>query len=399
MLTPLALKMPTTLAKSWAINSSAMRRWSVGLAFASVLKARGAFWEDSNWSVSGQASLIAGYDSNLFAVEDGPGDGFATLRPLLELYRKDAEYSLKAEAWFDSTSFVKEVGDDSFDPGMRITMLYPANVDSLPTQSAEIHWIRTTAANVDVGQRITQEDTLAKYEGDLANTGKSAISGRISFDRDEYLGLEFDTIDTAVLGTTFSYLPNDLYRAGVGYDLTLGQSQPNASGITDLDQTEQAFTFQWSGEFTPKITGKISVGAAYSRYTGSFYHYEWDAISVADLVWTPRERLSISAEAERGPIFNPDGDVDLDSSVRLEVLQELESGLAFSSYLMAGRTDHERTTIFRTDNFWGTGAEMKYDLSGKLKAFVDYEWIRQESDVSRYAYRRQVVSAKVSYSF
>jgi opacity protein-like surface antigen len=343
--------------------------------------------------------MIAGYDSNLFAVNGGPGDGFATLRPMLELSRKDAEYSLVTEAWFDWTSFAKEVGDDSFDPGVRITLLYPANVDLLPTQSAEVHWIRTTAANLDVGQRITHEDALAKYEGDLVNTGKSAVAGRVSLDRDEYVGVGFDTIDTAVLGATFSYLPDDLYRAGVGYDLTLGQSQPNASGMTNLDQTEQAFTLQWSGEFTPKITGKISVGAAYSRYTGSFYHYEWDAIAEVDLVWRPRERLSISAEAARGPTFNPDGDVDLDSSVRLEVLQELQGGLAISSYLMGGRTDHERTTIFRTDNFWGTGAGMKYDLGGKVKAFVDYEWTRQESDVLRYAYRRQVVSAKVTYSF
>jgi len=376
-----------------------MRRGLFGLAFASVLKAKAALWDDSTWSLAGQTGAITGYDSNLFTVNNGPGDAFATLRASLGLSRKDTEYSFETEAWFDWTSFLRETGDDSFDPGVRMTLLYPANVDAQPTQAMEVHWIRTTAANLDVGQRITQEDALAKYEGNLVDTGKSVIAGRVSFDRDEYLGVEFDTINTAAFGTTFSYLPNDLYRAGLGYDLTLGQSVPNAPGTADLDQTEHAFTFRLSGEFTPKLTGKISVGAAYSEYSGSFYHYEWDAVAGIDLVWKPRERLSISAEVARGPTFNPDGDVDLATSATLEVEQELGRGFAIHAQLMGGRTDHERTTTFRIDRFWGTGAGVRYNFSGKLIASVDYDWTRQDSDVLRYTYRRQVVSGKVAYNF
>lgn len=375
-----------------------MRHGLAGLAMAIGLKARAAVWENPEFALAADATATVGYDSNLFAVADGPGDAFLTLRPLLDLSRKDTPYSLKAEAWFDWTSFLRLTNDDSVDPGFRVTFDYPPDAETLPTQTAEAHWIRTTQANVDVGQRVTQEDGMAKYEGDVYDNGKTVVAGRVSLDRDQFLGEEFDTNETASAGATASYLPNSAWRAGLGYDFTLGRSVSNSGATPDLDLVENAFTLQSSGEFSPKLTGKVYAGGAYSDYTGSYDRADWDLITGVALTWSPLERLAVSLKAARAPSFNPDGDVDVASSLSLDVLQELSGGVALHGGVLGGHTSHVRTMTFRTDNFVGAGAGLSYNLTGRLIASIEYSWTSQDSSVPVFTYRRQLVAAKADYS-
>lgn len=391
--------MPPVPPANTIIRAGGLSRWLFGLACAFALKARAALWEDPMWGLSGEASLTAGYDSDLFAIDGGPGDSFASFRPSLVLSRKDSLLNLEIEAWNDWTTFLKLTGNDSSDPGFRMKLSYPANIDSMPTQEAEVYWIRTTDANVDVGLRVSRDDALAKYQGDLYDMAKASVAGRISFDRDEYLGAAYTTIETASAGTTLAYALNDLFKAGVGYDVTLGQSEPNSPGLGSLFQREQAITFQAQGEFTPKLTGNVSLGGAQSNYTGSFSHSEWDVVAGADLSWEPRERLVIDLQALRAPSFNANGDIDLISTVGLEVRQELPDGFTARANADAGRTAHERTSIYRTDAIEGAGVGLGYSLTEKLTASAEYDWKRQDSDVSRFTYRQHVVTGQVQYKF
>lgn len=382
------IKRPNLMGRSLAV-----------LVGALALKARAALWEDPLWALSGQMSATAGYDSNLFAVNEGPGDAFASLMPSLKLSRRDSLLGFDMEAWIDWTTFLRQTGSDATNPGFRMTLAYPANVETWTIQSAEVHWIRTTSVNFDVGQRISQEDVLAKYEGDLVDTGKTSVIGRLLLDRDEFLGAAFNTIDTESLGTTVDYSPDDLFRTGLGYDLTVGASQPNRPGLAALDQTEQAFTIGAEGEFTPKITGVVSLGAAYSDYTGSYSHYEWDLIAGADISWKPRERLVLDLQVARAPSFNANGDVDVGTSVILGVTQDLGHGFTVRASTQLGRTKHERTVTYRTDAIEGAGIAANYDLTGMLTASAGCNWTRQDSDISRYTYRRHLVTGKLTYKF
>jgi hypothetical protein len=371
------------------------------LVFLGALAApvRAALWEDPLWALSGQADATVGYDSNIFAVDDGPSDSFATFKPLLDLSRKDSLLDFETEAWTTFTNFQRDTGTDSIDPGFLMKLSYPANVDSAATQSAEVHWIRSTAVNLDVGGRVSQDDALAKYEGDVLDTGQSSVTARGSFDRDEYLGAAYTTIDTASLGATASYSPNALFRAGFGYDLTLGRSEPNTPGLGALDQTEQALTFQASGEFTPKVTGKLSFGAADADYWGSFSHSEWDAVAAADVTWMPVERLSLDVQVQRGPYFSANGDFDMSSSVTLVVRQELPGGVSVWASGTAGNTDHDRVVTYRSDAIEGAAAGLGYNLTGRLTATFGYTWTKQLSDVATYTYTRDVVTCGITYRF
>lgn len=369
------------------------------LAGLVALHANAALWEDQLWAVSGEADVTAGYDSNLYAITDGPGDSFAEFKPSLDLSRKDSLLNFNADAWVNWTTFLKHTNDDATDPGLRLTLSYPANVDELITQAGEFHWIRTTAVDVDIGQRVSQDDLLAKYEGDIINTGKTAVVGRVSFDRDEYLGAPFDTIDTAALGTSAFYSPDNLFRAGLGYDLTLGRSQPNSPGLPSLDETEQAFTIQAEGEFTPKLTGKFSIGAGYTRYTGSFSNSEWDTVASGGVVWTPRDRLAFDLQVVRAPYFSADGDADINTSAVLGVTQGLGNGFSVKAHVQDGLTNYERTTTYRTDTIKGTGAGVAYDLTGKLTASAGCDWTRQDSDLFPFTYRRYVATGELTYKF
>jgi hypothetical protein len=375
---------------------------AAGIAgFASgATTAKAAIWEDSLWALSGEADVTVGYDSNLFAIDEGLGDSFATCRPTLLLARKDSMLSLETEVWSDWTTFLKETGNDSVDPGMRMKIGFPANVpDSMPTQTAEIHWIRSTDVNFDVGERVSQDDALLKYEGCLVDTGKLSVSGRASFDRDEYLGATFSTIDTGSLGSTLSYAPQPLFKAGVGYDLTLGRSEANSGDAAALDQTEQAFTFQAEGEFTPKVTGTVSVGAAFSQYEGFFSQSQWEAVASADVIWSPVQRLDVDLRAVRAPSFNADGDVDVGSSLALELRQELSDGFAARIDAQVGRTDHEQIATYRKDSIEGAGAGFDYNLVGRLTFSAGFQWTRQNSDVSRFTFGREVITGKLTYRF
>jgi hypothetical protein len=374
-------------------------RWLLGLALACAVRANASLWEGPLWAFSAQASATAGYDSNLFAINNGTGDSFASFQPSLALSRKDSLLNFRTEVWNNWTTFLRETADDSSDPGVRMTLSYPATVESLPSQDAEIHWIRTTDVNTDVGQRVSQDDVLARYDGDLIDFAKTSILGRFSFDRDEFLGAAFSTNETVSAGATVAYSLNDLFKAGVGYDLTVGRSDPNTPGFGSLDQTEQAVTLQAQGEFTPKVTGKASVGAAFSDYTGIFVHSEWDTVASADIAWTPRDRLVIDLQAQRSPSFNADGEIDLTSSVQLGIRQDLPEGFAVRASVDEGLVDHEPATPHRTDTFEGAGVGCDYSLTGKLTASLAYSWTRQDSDIARFMYRRQVVSGQMLYKF
>jgi opacity protein-like surface antigen len=391
--------MPTALLARSKTRPGLGRRWLFGLAFACTVKARAALWESPLWALSGQATATIGYDSNLFAINDGAGDAFAQFRPSLILSRKDSLLDFDTEVWNNWTGFLRETANDSSDPGISMKLSYPANVSTLPTEYAEVHWIRTTEADTDVGQRVSQDDLLAKYEGDLFDFAKTSILGRFSFNRDEYLGAAFSTNETGSAGATAAYSLNDLFKAGVGYDLTVGRSEANASGLAALDQTEQGVTFQMEGEFTPKVTGKASVGAAFSDYTGAFVRSEWDTVASAAVSWEPRDRLVIELEAQRAPSFNTDGNIDLASTLRLGIRQELPNGFAVSADINGGRTSYEPSTPDRTDTIEGAGAGLDYNLTGKLTVSVAYSWTRQNSDIMQFTYRRQLVTGRMVYKF
>jgi len=370
------------------------------LALASWSAARAALWEDPLWAVTGTAQVTAGYDSNLFAVNSGPSDDFATFRPSVDLARKDSPFAFDTEAWASWTTFDRETDDDSLDPGFKVTLAYPAGpADAVATQNAEIHWIRSTSVDLDVGDRVSQEDAYAGYAGNLVDTGKLLLDGRASFDRNEYLGAAYTTVNTADLGSTLSYAPQQLFKVGVGYDLTLGRSEPNTAGLAALDRTEQAVTFQAVGEFSPKVTGTASIGEAYSQYTGYFSQDDWDLVAGADLTWTPLERLTFDLKASRAPSFNADGDVDVSSTVTLSIRQEVRGGFAVHADGTVGRTSHAQVVTYRTDDIEGGGAGLDYNLTGKLVATVGYEWTHQNSDDDHFTYQRHVVTAQLTYKF
>jgi hypothetical protein len=370
------------------------------VALVSLPAARAALWEDPLWAVTGTAAATAGYDSNIFAVNSGPSDNFANFRPSVDLVRKDSPFTFDASAWASWTTFQRLTGDDSFDPGVKLTLGYPADTaQTIATQSAEIHWFRDTAVDPDIGARVSQDDAFAGYSGNLLDTGKLLVDGRGSFDRDQYLGAAYSTLDTGTLGATISYAPSELFKAGIGYDLTIGRSQPNASDYGALDRTEQAVTLQAAGEFSPKVTGTASIGEAYSQYTGYFSHDDWDLVAGADLTWKPRERLAIDLKVSRAPSFNADGDVDVNSTVGLSVLQELIGGFAVHADGTVGRTSHEQIVTYRTDEIEGAGAGLDYNLTGKLVATIGYEWTHQDSDIERYTYQRHVVTGQIKYTF
>jgi opacity protein-like surface antigen len=373
---------------------------ALGVALAASAAARAALWEDPRWAVTGTAEVTAGYDSNLFAVNSGPSDDFATFRPSVDLTRKDSPFAFDTTAWASWTNFDRLTGDDSFDPGVKLTLSYPADTaQTIATQSAEIHYIRSTSVNLDVGDRLSQDDAFAGYAGNLLDTGKLLIDGRASFDRDEYLGSAYTTVNTATFGSTVSYAPQELFKAGVGYDLTFGRSEPNTSGYQALDRTEQAVTLQVAGEFTPKVTGTASIGEAYSQYTGYSSYDAWDVVAGADLTWKPLERLAIDLKAARAPSFDADGDVDVNSTVTLSLLQELRGGFAVHADGTIGRSVHQQIVTYRTDNIEGAGAGLDYNLTGKLVATLGYEWTHQNSDIEHFTYQRDVVTVQLTYKF
>jgi hypothetical protein len=366
----------------------------------SISRATAAIVESPLWSLFAEADASGGYDSNLFAVNGGPGDWFSKLKPVVSLSRKDSMVSFDTDAWVDFTTFRSETGNDSVDPGLRIEIGYPANVpDTAPFDKVELHLIRSTDVNIDVAGRVSQVDALAKYEGRLVDTGKLYTTGRLSADRDEYVGSAYDTISTATIGTTIAYAPDELFQEGIGVDVTEGLSQPNQGTGDSLHQSEEALTIQATGEFTPKVTGKASLGAAYSRYTGSFRHTEWDSVASADITWEPEQRLDFELKASRAPTFNIDGDVDLVSSVSLEARKGLAGGVSISVYALAGHIEHDRITTYRTDNMEGGGAGLDYDLTGKLTASISFQRTRQDSDTALFSYGRDVITGRLTYKF
>jgi len=85
--------------------------------------------------------------------------------------------------------------------------------------------------------------------------------------------------------------------------------------------------------------------------------------------------------------------------VVLGLRQELTRGFAIRADAQDGQTNHERTVTYRADSIEGAGIAADYDLTGKLTTSVGCDWIRQDSDISTYTYRRYVASGRLTYRF
>lgn len=375
------------------------RRFLFGLALAMALRARAAVWEDPSWVLGARLDEKLEYDSNVFAIHNGPGDTFSSLTPTLDVANKDSLTGIDLQGWVNWTAFRSQTGNDSFDPGVRLTVAFPLNVPELQTEDAEFHWIRSSDTNVDVGARVSQEDALARYEGDLAGTGKTTLVGRADLDRDAYLGSGYSTNETAGLGASLLYSPFDLLRVGAGLDGVLGRSEPNSPGLDSVREWESAFAVQAEGQFTPKLTGKASLGEAYVSYRGAFVHDSWDLLAKAAVTWQPREETAVEFKVERAPLFSPIGDVDLMTSVSAQVRETLATGWTATAGVSLGRTAHNRSTTFRTDSVEAASAGLSYTLGSRFVASVTLGRIHQDSDVLLYTYRSTTVTGEVSYSF
>jgi hypothetical protein len=358
-----------------------------------------ALWESPAWALTADASAGGGYDTNLYARQDGDGDSFVSFLPSLRLFRRSSLTKFEVVADVNAVKFFKYDDEDSVDPSIKLICIYPDSEETLSSQELRAGFVQTSYANSDVGRRVRQSDAELFWEGNVAATGKSSIQGRARLKHTDYHEIDYNTNESFDVGATYNFVSNERLNLGLGYELGLSRSVPDTANSEKTNSVANEVTVRGRGEFLPKVSGRFHIGFASISYTGARESSDQDIVAGAVLDWKARERLEISSKLDRDTYFSPDGIVITRTSVALLAAQELVGGFTVLGEVEGSQSDHERENLQRRDDQIHLKAGLKYAFNDRFSAMANCTWTTQESDLSLYNYDRALFSGLVSCRF
>jgi Putative beta-barrel porin 2 len=371
------------------------------LAVAAMAPTAGgaAVWQSSPWALSPSVATGFGYDSNIFSRANGEGDGFAEITPMLRLSAPPSLTFFSVEASAHAVTYAHWPSQGSVDPALRMQYRYPNQEGVLATREMNAAVSQASVANSDIGRRVRETEWFFDWEGTVAATAKTELQARLSARRLSYGEIDLNTNDSADAGLTLAFVANEKLQLGAGYDFSLSRSVPEVAGGRPTRRVENALTFRGRGEFSPNISGRLYLGLANANYSGAQSRSDLDFVLGADLGWKIRERLHLTAKADRRVYFSPEGDAAQETSAAFELSQEFSGGFSASIGAQGVRTVYRRSTAFRHDTSFPLRMRLDYMVNQRFSAAIEGSWSEQHSDWEFRNYHRTTSSARILYHF
>ena len=343
---------------------------------------RAALWESPRWALVGDVGAALGYDSNIYATPVRVADGFLAVAPAARLFRRNSLSALEFQAGAVRHNYFSHAAANSTDWRLQGLLVYPAEVESLFTQKAEINWARATALNDDLRRRLREDRFQAAWDADVYDTGRAAFMLRMSYasidpakDEDAIEGVEKKTV-----GGTLDWKKNDFLRLGVGYDLALDDASGRSGSAGPLRNLSHTVSLRGRGQFFPKVSGQAFVGVAQVDYSGRFSLAGVKYVGGGDLSWKATERFEGSLHVERSSGISSDGQAVDRTGIEIGARHALIGGFGIGLY-GAATADVYRGRSSRNDDGLSMGASLDYDLTGRFQASLRYDHDSRSSNL------------------
>jgi hypothetical protein len=358
---------------------------------------RGSIWESSSWTLLGTATGRTGYDSNLTFNSDGLGDGFGTADGGLKLERLNSLAKTEIDADAAETVFWNHRAPSQLDASALLSIQYPVVDYELPQYAVSAGWVRTTAADPELNERLTVEKSTADIGGRVVTSGQFGLDADVDSYLYDYttngLGRNYQT--ELKLGPAFN--PTPLTELSANFSAGWGESSGNATMPAPVRDTSEAYTLQYKGEILPKVTSSIFGGVTHVSYRGGFEQSSTLPTSGGELAWTisPGEVLSGGVSLTTG--FAPDGETQRTQAGTLDYRQNLGDLWSIDLLFKPERYSDRSTGSVRTDTNVSGGVTLTYAPSGRFEASVGYNPMHQTSNLAQADFTRSLVFLQATF--
>lgn len=372
----------------------------IGACLTLCASGRAALWQSENWALVSDLEAETGYDSNLTASKDGPGDTYVAAHPYLTLLRRNSSTNLRLNGGAKRTDFLGNKQSGQTDFSVDGLYSYPASDYALPLYRLTGSWLRTSEPNQYLGQRVEYEQTSFAGEGYLGLSGKTGLRGSAAYDAQNYFKSILNRNKRAEVFGGAAYKRTDTTELSLNVGFATGRSKPNdpARTAADVRSKEYYLTAKILGEITPKITGSAYGGIGRVDYTGGYVNQRYLPVAGADLTWGFDPRRTLVLAVYSGARYSPDGVAANETHAFLSFTHVIVNRWQYIARFGPTFSTYRRETT-RKDRSWDAGLEFVYNPSDRFKVSLKESFTTQHSSTDIYGFDRSVTSLSATYHF
>lgn len=388
---PIPLRPPfRPFLRTWA-GALALALLPVAAAPAGVTLGRG--------KLTGTATARVDYDSNLFLNNRNAADWAASLRAEGQYLRDAGLLTLESTAGFLALRFRDYQEQNAFDPYVEANSTYRPS-DKTDARAA-LAFRRQSVANDAVNDRTRADDFSAEGAFEHLVTEKLGWRAAGEYLFSNYLTPGYSDVGRARAGLHGVHQYSPKLKLLAGLTAAANWTRTPGNGRTAADARDWRFTVGAEGEFSPKITGDLSVGVVRRELTRAGIADDTALYLASRVAWAATEKTIWTLRAAQ----------DLGMSAVDQSMQTLEVSLhlsrTFTSRLVAEGVVGFARAEYRgfaglgdRDDHGGTiRGVLRYTLGRRATLDAAAGWRENRSTESLAVYRRVNTSLGVTMRF
>ncbi|HNC22893.1 MAG TPA: outer membrane beta-barrel protein [Opitutaceae bacterium] len=330
--------------------------------------------------VTGSAGI--GYDSNLFAHNQGGGDTLYTASVLAEYTRRAGWIGVNASVGLNLSQFVDHTDQNSTDPRLALEFVKGGGRTTGGLSLSAVREHRAdSAANLRAESWNYNGTLTVKYPV----MERYSVAGTAGYSEQVYdAKYNLSNLQTTSIGADL------LYALESDRDLILGYRYRVVDSSRNAAFNDQSFTVGVSGRVMGRLTGSLRVGYQIRDPRNHTIGGDFRGLTaLGELTYTPSKRFSVSGQLSRDlSVTSTDLSVDTFSG-------SITPRLTFNSRISVFANVGGGTTRFlginaagRRDQFFTFGGGVDYTISQHLKAELAYTYFQNWSSLAYADYAR-----------
>jgi len=355
----------------------------ISLAIASMAVSASAFGapflaigDGAELFLTGKLAVRA--DDNIFLFKDATNDIIFDVTPGAELtFGKDAQLkgSLVAELAFSNYSDHSELNTQLF------SSFFNSRYDDGKLKLGFNMSYAELNQNTPETRGLVRRDVFdAGANGEVEISQLTSIGAGLSYDRQDYHPSNYSDFKTLTIPVDFFYKFTPKVDLSVGYryrenDVTIGQ-----------DSTDHYLNVGGRGEFSPKLTGRFSLGVTKRNYGngGDETTFGLDGSFAYEL--SPKTSLQLGANNDFGT--SPQGQEQKNFTINASIVNKLTEQWSINGGVSYRRIDY----YSRVDDYFEGNLGAAYILNANIRLIGAYVYRNYNSDLATSEFTNNVFS-------
>lgn len=340
------------------------------------------------------------HDSNVFVNANEESDWILRLSPHLQFLRRAGTIQLDASAGVDVLRFLDLSDENTENFFTRLSLTYPNRPGFVPTYGRfDIGWRERSFADQSLGELTHSQifDVGANVRHFFSD--KLALTGAAGYSQENFDLGRFSKIERWKAGGNIGHFYSDKLELFTGYRYRRTETEGRTQRSLGID--DHLLHVGGEGALFPRVVGRVSVGVQHRRFNdNAAMDNETRPYGDLSLDWSPKHRTVLTlAGGQDFDVTADDRSVDM-TRVSLTLNQGISQDLSFKPNI---NYSHQRYTwsggSSRTDDSYGAGIGLVYDLNMDASLGVRYSYLDRDSSDAFHEWARHIweVSGKITF--